>query len=148
MPESVQEYVASDELKNALQEVKSTFENSLTRESLYRKMAETAAKKIAEKFPGRVNAARWIEVGPHKGEGSFADKGWFITVREAPLLGMSKLKVQLGGLIGMKSAGVAVQVPVWSRDRVTVQVGAGLVTPYANFGDIRVVGVASLRVRL
>lgn len=126
----------SDDDKSELQDAILGWAQALTKEGI----AKRVAAWLVEKHPNIAEYSTWVSVdlkSPNL-KGDFKDSGIQIKIyqKSITLNKMDLLKVKVGALLGMKSAGINFSVPVYHDVRGTVVAfGVGVVSPYDNFGD-------------
>lgn len=104
-------------------------------------VAKKAAEWLIDYYPELFSHATWVSIEKNDladfqagGEG-FRDSGLEIKIYQKEIPKLKKVTLKLGGLIGLKSAGLNVSSPVYTTTGgVVVSAGIGMVTPYVNFG--------------
>lgn len=96
------------------------------------------AEYIRQKWPQRVEEAKWVGV-------TIRDGGIHVRLWERTFSGV---ELRAGGLLGKKSAGVLVSAPVWRKDTgATVCIGAGVASPFDDFGHLEPVVALTVKLR-
>lgn len=95
--------------------------------------------ELRDKVPQRVWETKFCDLTGH------SDTGINVEILSGTFFG---IKAFLGGLIGMKSAGLDISFPVYSTSRVTIALGAGRVYDFSDFSQAKNVLVASARFTL
>lgn len=95
-------------------------------------LARNLAAWIRQNFPERVAEAYWITAEKQ------TDKGIEVKIFEKPLSLLGGMSLRFGALLGMRSGGVSVTVPlVTSSGGIQIGVGIGAVADWNDFSKFQ-----------
>lgn len=128
-----------DQLQEASGELKGNLVNWAMAFSSPEALAKRAASWLVEHYPDLVDYATWVRVDIEKKslDDSFKDTGIQLKIytKRVQIGKLASLKISLGSLIGLQSAGLNISAPIYETEGGTiVSVGVGMVTKYHNFG--------------
>lgn len=135
----IEETELNEELQLASGELKGNLVNWAMSFASPEALAKRAASWLVEKYPDLVDYATWVRVDIEKKslDDSFKDTGIQLKIytKKVQIGKLTSLKISLGSLIGLQSAGLNISAPIYETEGGTmVSVGVGMVTRYHNFG--------------